>query len=35
VSGVVFRDPLERGGVLLWVGLACVLSGALTFLLGG
>jgi len=35
VSPLVFRDPLERGGVLLWVGLVCVLSGALTFLLGG
>lgn len=35
VSPLVFRDPLERGGVLLWVGLACVLSGALAFLLGG
>jgi len=35
VSPLVSRDPLERGGVLLWVGLVCVLSGALTFLLGG
>jgi len=35
LSPLVFRDPLERGGVLLWVGLVCVVSGALTFLLGG
>lgn len=35
VAPLVSRDPLERGGVLLWAGLACVLSGALTFLLAG
>jgi len=35
VSPLVSHDPLERGGVLLWVGLVCVVSGALTFLLGG
>jgi drug/metabolite transporter (DMT)-like permease len=35
VSPLLSSDPLERGGVLLWVGLALVLTGALTFLLGG
>lgn len=35
VSPLVSRDPLEHGGLLLWVGLALVLAGALTFLLGG
>lgn len=35
VSPLVSRDPLERGGALLWVGLVCVVSGAMVFLLGG
>jgi drug/metabolite transporter (DMT)-like permease len=35
VSPLVSHDPLERGGVLLWVGVVCVVSGALTFLLRG
>lgn len=35
VAPLVSRDPLEHGGLLLWVGLALVLAGALTFLLGG
>jgi drug/metabolite transporter (DMT)-like permease len=32
---VLSGDPMERGGPLLWLGLVLVVTGALTFLLGG